>query len=880
MIGKTISHYKIIEKLGEGGMGIVYKAEDSKLKRNVALKFLPPELTRDTEAKERFVHEARAASALQHTNICTIHAIDETEDGQLFICMDYYKGETLKKKIDQRPLKLDDAINIATQIAQGLAKAHEAEIVHRDIKPANIIITEDDEVKILDFGLVKLTGFTKLTKPGSTLGTTWYMSPEQLRGEKVDHRTDIWALGVVFYEMITGEQPFKGEYEQAVSYGILNDEPESITALRSGMPISLDGIISKALAKEAKQRYQHIDEIPVDLVNIETRPSGTSQISRSAVSGSTIQQPAVNQKVISWRIVVPLLVAAITITSIATWLLKPQPEKPVERFIHTHHPGEHVYMYDPTISPDGTKIVYGADPEGFEYLYLRKIDQFSVTTITNFEGARLPFFSPDSRELCFFTEEKLKKVFIDGGPVQNVCDVASSSGGTWGDDGTIIFAGDGLGLFRVSALGGIPKVILAPDSGKSSEYYRWPEMLPGSKAVLYAAWEGGSYNEANIAVLNLETYESKPLITGGTRPLYSPTGHILFGRSGSYWAVPFDVKGLKITGKEIPIQEGVGIYDDGAAELRFSKNGILIYIPAVITEENRTLVLVDRQGVETPLTDIQHHYTYPRFSPAGTQVAVGIYNSKTTNTNIWIHNVARGTQTPLTSDGSFNGYPIWTPDSKMVIFSSNRSGFRDIYWKRADGIGEAEPVITGENRQYAGSWSADGTLFTFCEVHPTTGPDIRVYTTKDSTATPFINTPNEEVGPTISPDGHWIAYTSDKTGRWEIYITAYPGPGREEPISTQGGERVVWAPDGRELFYRVGNKMMVVSVETRPSLKLGIPEPLFEKSYRSGGWIPQYDIHPDGDRFVMIKDDESITNQINIVLNWFEVLKKKMATPE
>jgi len=870
MISKTISHYKIIEKLGEGGMGVVYKAEDTRLKRPVALKFLPPELTRDAEAKERFIHEARATSALQHTNICTIHAIDETEDGQLFICMDYYKGETLKKKIEKRPLKLDEAINIATQIAQGLAKAHEAGIVHRDIKPANIIITEDGEVKILDFGLVKLTGFTKLTKPGSTLGTTWYMSPEQLRGEKIDYRTDIWALGVVLYEMITGQQPFKGEYEQAVSYAILNDEPESITALRSGMPIALDGIISKTLAKQPKQRYQHIDEIPVDLTNIETRLNGTSQISKSTVSGSSNQQRVIKQKVISWRIGVPVLVTAIAITSIATWLLRPQPEKPVVRFIHTHYPGEHVFVSGPdVISPDGKKIVYGADPEGSWNLYLYQINQFEATLINNTKDAWFPFFSPDSRELCFFADGKLKKVLIDGGPVQELCDVASPTSGTWGDNGTIIFADYVMGgLSQVQPSGGSTKVILAPDSGKGGGYYNYPEMLPGSKALLYTAWEGGSADESNIALLNLETFESKLLIKRGRFPHYSPTGHILFGRSNSYWAVPFDANRLEITGPEVLVLDEVWI-----ESFRFSTNGTLVYIPYKLPE--LSLHLVDRHGIETPFTDIKHQWYIPRFSPDGARVAF----QQPVDGSIWIYEVARKVQNLLTSKG-FNDYPNWTADGEKITFTSDRSGIYNIYWKRAAGTGEAKQLFPSENDQRGGSWSKDGSLFSFEENNPTTKSDIWVYNTRDSSATSFLNTPNSETEPAFSPDGKWIAYTSDRTGKLEIMMTPYPGPGQERQVSIQGGEGAVWAPNGKELFYRNKNKMMVVPVTTSPSLKLGSPDLMFERKYVYDIGRRHYDIHPDGQRFLMIKDDPLYSSQINIVVNWFEVLKGKMATAE
>jgi len=892
MIGKTISHYRIIEKLGEGGMGVVYKAEDTKLKRTVALKFLPPELTQNEEAKERFVHEAQAAGTLSHANIATIYGIDEHE-GNTFIAMEYIEGQTLKEKIKKGPLKLKETITIAKQIAEGLSAAHEKSIVHRDIKSANIMLKEKNQVKIMDFGLAKITTGSMVTKAGTTLGTIAYMSPEQTQGEPVDHRSDIFSFGVVLYEMIAGQLPFTGEYEQAIIYSILNEDPEPLTAIRTGVPMELERIVNKLFAKEPEDRYQNIIELPVDLKAIDLSSSSTSQISRRAVSGSVIQQLAVRQKKIPWKIVAPLLIITALIFSIVGWLLKPQavPEpKPVSMFPYYFLPGEEMWTDRLAISPDGTKIVYGAATGGVDKLYLRKIGQLEATPIDNTEGAIRPFFSPDSRELCFFADNKLKKILIDGGPAQTLCDLSSTDTeanlhcGTWGDDGTIIFVRDGSDLLQFSASGGIPEVILTLDSGKIPIYYRFPEMLPGSKAVLYTAWEGGIYDEANISVLSLETGETETLITGGTNSLYSPTGHILFGRSGSCWAVEFDAEQLKIIGQEVPVQEGVYITSElfgGAMHFRVSTNGTLVYIPGAEEAEDQTLVLVDRHGVETPLTDIQRSYGYPCFSPDGKRVALHILEDNITN--IWIHDVARNTQIPLTSEGSINRFSNWSPDGKKVTFQSNRSGVINIYWKRADGIGEAELVFGSANSQFGGTWSDDGTVFAFCEIGITKRrEDIWVYTTRDSTATPFLNTPNREYSPAISPDGNWIAYISDKTGQSQVYIAPYPGPGSEEPISTQGGEQVVWAPDGRELFYRKDNKVMAVSVETRPSLKLGMPEQLFEKPYpyyESNSNITSYDIHPDGDHFLMIKsvECESVPDQINIVLNWFEVLKEKMA---
>ncbi|OVE78773.1 hypothetical protein BVY01_04520 [bacterium I07] len=869
MIGKVISHFKILEKLGEGGMGVVYKAHDTKLDRIIALKFLPPELTRDPEAKERFIHEARAASALRHNNICTIHEVDETDEGKIFICMDHYEGKTLKEKIKERPLKLEEAIDIAIQISKGLAEAHEAGIIHRDIKPANIIITEKNEAKILDFGLAKLTGQTKLTKFGSTLGTAAYMSPEQLKGNPVDHRTDIWALGVMMYEMLTGQLPFKGDYEQAITYAILNEEPEPITALRTGIPVALEGILLKLMAKDPKQRYQHVDEVPVDLKVVDSGHGGNSFVYRPAVSRTRFQQPEMKRKRMSWKNILLLAITAVLIF-IAGWFLKPRPgptPKQVTRFNLSVMPGEEFDEYSIAISPDGTEIVYGVTSTFVNKLYQRKLDQFYSTPIEGTEGALGPFFSPDGRELCFWADSELKKMSLDGGPTQTVCEAVSYLGGTWGQDGSIVFAMENSVLMRVSASGGIPEFLVASDSNKviSTTYYV-PELLPGGKAILYDTGQ-------DIAILNLETGELETLLAEGRFPRYSPTGHILFGRMGSIWAVPFDLERLKITGKEVLVQDG--IYEDLA--FRFSTNGTLVYLPALGKGDKRNLVLVDRHGIETILTDIQRDYTFARFSPGGESVVFGADN----NYNLWIHDVARNTQIPFAPIGDRNWCPNWTPDGNSITFTSYRSGVNNIYLKRADGIGEAKRLFVSEFNQFGESWSDDGTLFAFSAGWPPLS-DIWVYTTRDSSATPFLNTQNEEHSPAISPDGHWIAYVSDKTGRSEIYMTPYPGPGREELVSTQGGVGPLWAPDGRELFYREGRRMMVVSMETNPSLKLGKPELMFVSNYLKNNmdWIPVYDIHRDGEHFLMVKSDEKPLSQINIVVNWFEELQAKFTAEQ
>jgi serine/threonine-protein kinase len=882
-IGKTISHYKILEKLGEGGMGVVYKAEDTRLKRTVALKFLPPELTKHPEAKERFIHEAQAASSLQHTNICNIHEIDQTDDGQIFICMDCYEGETLSAKIKRRPLKLEDAINIATQIANGLATAHEAGIVHRDIKPANIIVTEKDDVKILDFGLAKLAGSTKLTRSGTTIGTAAYMSPEQLKADKIDHRTDIWALGVVMYEMLTGQVPFKGDYEQAISYAILNEEPEPITALRTGIPMSLEWVVNKAIAKEPKQRYQHVDEIPVDLANIETKPSGVSTTSAYTTVSPQKPESLRSKRFLDWRVIGPIL-GLIVGATLWEWI-EPSASleiahRPVIRFELSTLPAHRLSIRSGgsiAISPECNQLAYVGVHDQGRQLYLKAMDQLEGSKpIPGSENARSPFFSPDGRWLGFQADDHLKKVAVAGGRPITICEASWGwLGASWGSNDVIVFPqahGEktNSGLMKVSAAGGAPEVVTTPAEVDEGQHrHRWPSVLPGGDMALCTIWNG-VLEEARIGVANLKSGEVKELTVKGTFPQYTETGHIVYAQAGgSLFAAPFDLGRLAVTGSPTPLIFEVDIATSGQAKFALSGNGTLVYIPAPSSKSS--MVIVDRHGTEQLLVEERRAFGRPSFSPDGRRVAVDIREAD--NRDIWVYDLESGTRSRLTSEG-INFYPFWTPDGERVTFSSNREGTIDVFWVPADGSGPLEPLVVADYDQYGSSWTPDGKRLFFVKNHPETGFDIwTVLLNGDSTTRPFLVTSFHEYFTSVCPDGKWLAHLSDESGRFEVYVRALDGTGGRYPISRSGvAAKPIWAASGRELFYATAEGLFSATVETDSVFRVVERQVLFELHQYSSG-----DVHPDGDRFLVIKEDET-SAQMVVVVNWFEELKRKVIT--
>jgi eukaryotic-like serine/threonine-protein kinase len=857
--GRRLGPYEILSAIGAGGMGEVYRARDTRLDRIVAIKVLPTHLADRPELRERFEREARTIASLNHPHICTLHDIGQ-QDGTDYLVMEYLEGETFAQRLIKGPLPLEQVLKYAIEIADALDKAHRKGITHRDLKPGNIMLTKSG-TKLLDFGLAKLkqevataipdsqlpTMKSAVTAEGTILGTLQYMAPEQLEGKEVDPRTDIFAFGAVVYEMATGKRAFEGKSQASLIAKILEIDPPPISALQPMTPPALDRVVRKCLAKEPEKRWQATSDVCDELKWI---AEGGSQAS---------------------------------VASLATSSLKPAPPGPVSRFVVTLPSGQQLAGLDsgPTValSRDGTHLAYVARQGGTQQIYLRAMDNLEPRPIPGTEGAVNPFFSPDGQWVGFFAGQELKKVYVSGGTALTLGKIVTPVGASWGDQGVIAFAPSfNTILQQVPDVGGTPQPLTRFEEGEVSQ--RWPEFLPGGKAVLFVATLSGiAFGNVHIAVQSVGEGERRNLVQGATQPRYTPSGHLVYAQGGNLMAVPFDPQRLQVTGTAVPVEDGVlQSRTTGAAQYSFSATGSLAYVPGGVQSAQSKLVWVSRNGAEQPVAAPASAYMFPRLSPDGQRVAVAIAEQ---GIQLWLYDLSRETLTRFTFEGSLNYAPLWTPDGKRIAFESSKEGPLNIFWQQADGSGGLERLTTSEHINAPMSWSLDAQLLAFTEVTPTTGLDIWVLRMSDRKAQPFLRTPFNEAAPRFSPDGRCLAYMSDESDRYEIYVQPYPGPGGKWQISTEGGTEPAWNPNGRELFYRSGDKMMAVDIATQPSFAAGKPRMLFEGQYGSAPVpIANYDVAPDGQSFLMLKPSEAAAapTQINVVQNWFEELKQKVPT--
>ncbi|MBI2428499.1 MAG: serine/threonine-protein kinase [Ignavibacteriales bacterium] len=905
MIGQTISQYNIIEKLGEGGMGVVYKAQDTKLDRFVALKFLPSHLAASEQDKSRFIQEAKSASALNHPNVCTIHDIQEHTgpDGvnQLFIVMEFVDGKSLKEK--KETLGQKQILEIGVQVAEGLAAAHERGIVHRDIKPDNIMIRKDGIVQIMDFGLAKLYtsgNVSRLTKAGTTMGTMGYMSPEQVQGLDVDHRTDIFSLGVVLYELLAGASPFKGVHETAIMYEIVNVDPPPISTVKEGITPELDDIILECLEKEKDDRCQSAKELAKDLRKIKKSTGHTQSRAYSVLR--TASHTSVAQKkddVSSGSFVVevmnrrfdlaqpfrsslfPWMLSVVLILSlVVVWvLLRAVPaENIVTKF--TLDIGEDkvldVISYPSiAISNNGRKIVFKANNK----FYLRKMDSMDPVVIPGIENCVTPFFSADDKWLGYFRNGKLEKISLSGGTPITLADAADNRGGTWSKNGFIVYTPIALsGLFLISENGGTPKSVTVIDSSKQERTHRWPTFLPDGKHVLFTVGVISSpdyYENANIDVVDIETGERKRVLQGASTAKYITSGHLLFSRSGILYVVPFDADKLEISGQPVPAVQGVySATTTGITNYVVSENGTLAYLPGPVEGESRKIVKIDLKGSVTILDSSAHPYIEPALSPDNKRIALAIRDAE--NFDIWTFDIARNTMSKLTF-GGLNRTPRWSPDGKKIAYMKRtKEGMNAIYIKPSDGSGDEVEIFRGAGRYYVNFWSSDGKYLMVDNLTTGSQSDLLVIPlTGDKTPWRYLDSKKDEYESSISPDGKWLSYICDESGSYHIYVRSFPKKEGKWQISSDVAEEPRWSPDGKFLYYRRNSQLMAVPVSTASTFSSGLPAVLFDNfpamNVDSG---ISYDITSDGKYFVTTMPVKGISfKNISVVVNWSDEIR-------
>ncbi len=938
--GTRLGPYEIAGPLGAGGMGEVYRALDTRLKRTVAVKTLPSHLASDPSLRARFEREARAVSALSHPNICTLHDIGE-QDGVDFLVMEHIEGETLAARLVKGPLPVGQTLTVASQIAGALALAHKQGVVHRDLKPGNVMLTKTG-AKLLDFGLAKqgldsappissvlMTKESPLTAAGTIVGTWQYLSPEQLEGHEADARSDIFAFGAMLYEMLTGRRAFDGRSQASLIAAIMTTEPPPLASAAPDVPSAIERVVRRCLAKDPEERWQSAADLASELkwiagtespgsatgapayagqgpgVGTATPPPSSGTVHSGTAPGSgawgtpgtaaesgagphaigsspaAAPQRAVRRERLAWTVAVGALLAAAA--ALAVLGLgggrAAEPPRLVRAALLPPEGASFDARYAPSVSPDGRTVAFVAMAEqGEPRLYVQDLDSGQARVLNDTSGVAFPFWSPDSRWIAFYSGDKLKKIDIAGGPSIALCDAQDGRGGSWSNEGVILFQprfSDR--LFKVAAGGGTPEAVTTLDEARFDVAHRWAHFLPdGRRFIFYvvSTTNPGTSQHSGLYVGSLDGEAPRMLLRVDSRAEYAQ-GYLLYKRGTTLMAHLFDPDRAELTGDPLPLAADIagGTYSWGGAHFGVSSNGVLVYMGGA-GEGKTELVWVDRSGKRVRAIGEPDLYWDARISHDGSRVAMGIGRDAS---DLWVHDMDQDLRTRFTFDPADDGLPIWSPDDTRIAFVSSRPGIGELYERDAAGAGQDELLFAAGTLINVNDWSPDGRLILFASLNRETGWDLWLYSVEDRQARPWLEGPLDQFDARFSPDGRWIAYTSSESGRMEVYVQPFPEAKGRWQVSRTSGNGPVWRKDGKELFYQsaTDNQIMAVEIRATATFSVGTPQPLFRAATRASTG-PSFDVAPDGQHFLLNSVGEMGTamRSASLVLNWPEALRR------